>query len=628
MSDETSVVRTIGRYHAVDELGRGGMGVVYRAFDPVIGRTVALKTIGFVSLDAEAKQLRERLYREASAAGTLTHANIVTVYDVVEDGNTTAVAMEFVEGRTLGQLLAEQGPLPLDRAVTMFEQICAALDYAGSRGIVHRDIKPANILITADGHIKITDFGIARMSFSGLTQTGTIMGSPSYMSPEQVRGVPLDPRSDLFSAAVVFYELVTGERPFGGDDVATTMYRIVNEPPRAVNLVNPSISPAVSTVLERALAKDPAARFQTGRELAAALRQAIDVNLPELTSAYAPVVLPPPAPLAPPKRSPIVLVGGIGIALLAVAAVVIMFSGSGSDQTRDVPAEPSEETSGVEIAPASGGGVEFAPPVATASAPAVPLPAPTQPTYSGPVSTMPPPAGTPPATPPTGSGGVADRPPPRNTTPADGAAPASTQKVWREERQASAPDTRPPATIPVASPPPPSPPPPSPPVRATASEAIVRFDYEGEAYPVTVFNGDTRLGRIDGAGSALALPPGTVTLRLVGEAVFLNAELATMTLNAGDRRTVPLPGSASAVLSVRGEEYTGVRLMVDGRQVPGPYPAQVPRLAAGAHRVTYRWISGPRAGRDISTVVTVSAGGHYLIRAVPDNEEIVVQQLR
>ena len=188
MNEETSVVRKIGRYHAVGELGRGGMGIVYKGFDPVIGRTVALKTIGITGQDAEAKQLRERLYREASAAGTLTHPNIVTIYDVIEDGETTAVAMEFVEGKSLADLLADKGPLPLDRALELFEQICAALDYAGAKGIIHRDIKPANILLTPDGHAKITDFGIARMAVSGLTQTGTIMGSPSYMSPEQVRG--------------------------------------------------------------------------------------------------------------------------------------------------------------------------------------------------------------------------------------------------------------------------------------------------------------------------------------------------------------------------------------------------------------------------------------------------------
>ena len=277
MSDETSVVRTIGRYQAVDELGRGAMGIVYRAFDPVIGRTVALKTIAFSLEDEEAVALRERLRREASAAGKLTHPNIVTIYDIIEDNNTTAVAMEFVEGRTLADHIRAQGALALAPALDLFEQICSALDYAGSKGIVHRDIKPANIMLTPDGHTKVMDFGIARLGVSTMTQAGTILGSPSYMSPEQVRGLPLDPRSDLFSAAVVFYEMVTRERPFAGNDVATTMYRITHEAPTPPGTFNPAIGPAVTAVLGQALAKDPAERFPTGAELVAELKRAVPI---------------------------------------------------------------------------------------------------------------------------------------------------------------------------------------------------------------------------------------------------------------------------------------------------------------------------------------------------------------
>ena len=190
------------------------MGVVYRGFDPVIGRTVALKTLSIDPADAQAKEFRDRLYREAAAAGVLSHPNIVTIFDIVEDGAVTAVAMEFIEGRSLAAIIAERAPLPIDVAVDILDQVCSALDFAGSQGIVHRDIKPANILLTSGGRVKVTDFGVARLALSTMTQAGTVLGSPSYMSPEQVRGLSLDGRSDLFSAAVVFFEMITRERPF------------------------------------------------------------------------------------------------------------------------------------------------------------------------------------------------------------------------------------------------------------------------------------------------------------------------------------------------------------------------------------------------------------------------------
>jgi TonB family protein len=268
----TTSVRTIGRYRIFEELGRGAMGVVYRGFDPVIGRTVALKTLTIHPEDAHAKVFRDRLYREAAAAGVLSHPNIVTIFDIVEGGGLTAVAMEYIEGRPLAAIIAERAPLPMELAVEVLDQVCSALDFAGSQGIVHRDIKPANILLTSGGRVKITDFGVARLALSTMTQTGTVLGSPSYMSPEQVRGLPLDGRSDLFSAAVVLYEMMTRERPFAGDDIATTMYRIAHEPPTPPGQFNSAIGPEVSTILDRALAKDPGDRYQKGADFVAALR--------------------------------------------------------------------------------------------------------------------------------------------------------------------------------------------------------------------------------------------------------------------------------------------------------------------------------------------------------------------
>ena len=301
-SGQTTAVRTIGRYRAFDELGRGAMGVVYRGFDPVIGRTVALKTLLLDNADAQAKEFRDRLYREAAAAGALSHPNIVTIFDIVEDGNTTAVAMEFIEGRSLASIIGERSPMPVDLAADLFDQIAAALDYAGSHGVVHRDIKPANILITPAGRVKIADFGVARLALSTMTQAGTVLGSPSYMSPEQVRGLPLDGRSDLFSAAVVYYEMITRERPFAGNDVATTMYRIAHEPPTPPGQFNVAIGPAIAAVLDRALAKNPADRYQKGEELAAELRRAANLGpgdqaRPAPSAGLATVGLPPPPPV-------------------------------------------------------------------------------------------------------------------------------------------------------------------------------------------------------------------------------------------------------------------------------------------------------------------------------------------
>jgi serine/threonine-protein kinase len=316
---ETTVVRTIGRYRAFGELGRGAMGVVYRGFDPLIGRTVALKTLSIDTSDPQAREFRERLYREAAAAGALSHPNIVTIFDIVEDAGLTAVAMEFIEGRSLAAIIAERAPLPIELAVEVLDQIASALDYAGSQGIVHRDIKPANILMTSAGRAKVTDFGVARLALSTMTQAGTVLGSPSYMSPEQVKGLSLDGRSDLFSAAVVFFEMITRERPFAGNDIATTMYRIAHEPPTPPSQFNPGIGPAVAAVLERAFAKSPAERFQTGADLVAELRAAASLG-PARGPSPALAALATAPPPVPPIVMPLIqpeTAGGAGPAAAA-----------------------------------------------------------------------------------------------------------------------------------------------------------------------------------------------------------------------------------------------------------------------------------------------------------------------
>ncbi len=262
----------IGRYEILAELGRGAMGVVYKARDPKIGRTIAIKTIKLADKAAESEtdKLRERLFREAQSAGRLSHSGIVTIYDVDEEAGLAYITMEFVEGKTLETRIDSAPIHDFGFISDLLSQTAAALDYAHSKEIVHRDIKPANIMVTPDGGIKITDFGIARISSSKLTQTGTVMGTPSYMSPEQVRSDPTDGRSDQFSLAVICYELVTGQKPFTGESLTSVMFKIVSQEATAPSEMNPRISEELDAVILRALSKDALERYPSCREFAEA----------------------------------------------------------------------------------------------------------------------------------------------------------------------------------------------------------------------------------------------------------------------------------------------------------------------------------------------------------------------
>jgi serine/threonine protein kinase len=220
----------IGRYKIIRELGRGAMGVVYHAIDPNIGRPVAIKTInlGTVLKPDEQERLRERLFREARSAGILSHPGIVTIYDVEQQGDLAYIAMEYVDGPTLDQVLSQPKALDPEQMFSVLAQTAVALDYAHGKGIVHRDVKPANIMIAAGGTVKITDFGIAKITASDqFTMTGSIVGTPHYMSPEQVQGQPVDGRSDQFSLAVIAFEMLTGEKPYTGEHLTTVVYKIV-----------------------------------------------------------------------------------------------------------------------------------------------------------------------------------------------------------------------------------------------------------------------------------------------------------------------------------------------------------------------------------------------------------------
>ncbi len=259
-------IQTVGRYEITGELGRGAMGVVYKALDPTIGRTVALKTMRLDVHGLDAQEMVRRFQNEARAAGVLNHPNIVTIYDAGEQDGIFYIAMEFIEGTTLHELLAEKRVLATDEVLQLTRQICRGLDYAHSNGIVHRDIKPANIMITGNGTVKIMDFGIAK-SGGQVTNTGQVLGTPNYMAPEQVKGRQLDGRSDLFSLGVILYEMLTGEKPFVGQNVTTIIYKIVNENPITPRDLDVTVHPGLSAIVTKALAKAPDDRYQTGADL-------------------------------------------------------------------------------------------------------------------------------------------------------------------------------------------------------------------------------------------------------------------------------------------------------------------------------------------------------------------------
>jgi serine/threonine-protein kinase len=267
-------VTKLGKFEIRRELGRGAMGVVYEGFDPMIERVVAIKTIRPEQLEGDdaAEQLA-RFRREAQAAGRLTHPNIVGVYDLGEDGGTTYIAMEFVKGRELQDVLEQNERFAMHDVVRVMDQLLEALGHAHAHGVVHRDVKPANIIILPDGGVKVADFGIARVESSSLTQAGMVLGTPSYMSPEQFMGQTVDGRSDLFSAGVILYQLLTGEKPFTGS-LTTIMHKVLQEQPLPPSTLNVQVPKAFDAVMQKALAKRPDERYQTARELADAIRAA------------------------------------------------------------------------------------------------------------------------------------------------------------------------------------------------------------------------------------------------------------------------------------------------------------------------------------------------------------------
>jgi len=260
-----------GRYEILAELGRGAMGVVYKARDPKINRVVAVKTVSLNGQPAEEElDYRERFVREAEAAGRLSHPGIVTIFDVGEEPETRApyIVMEYVNGPSLEKLLSgEDRTLPLETALQLTLELAEALDCAHGQGVVHRDLKPANILVTEDGHAKIADFGVAKLNLANFTLAGRALGTPAYMSPEQLSGEAVDGRSDLFSLGVVLYTVLTGYRPFQGNSAATVSFKVVNRDPVPASVLDTDLPPGLDYIIARAMAKDPAQRYQRGMEM-------------------------------------------------------------------------------------------------------------------------------------------------------------------------------------------------------------------------------------------------------------------------------------------------------------------------------------------------------------------------
>lgn len=270
---------SFGRYQVLSELGRGAMGVVYKGYDPKINRQVAIKTISLSHSDVdETRTYRERFFVEAEAAGRLAHPRIIAIFDVGEDPDSSDpyIVMEYIEGRSLENLLASERKVSLLTSVRVVQEVAEALDYAHLQRVVHRDIKPSNIIISQDGHCKVADFGIAQLGTPESVQPRRAWGTPAYMSPEQIKGEPVDGRSDLFSLGVVLYRMLAGHRPFQGNSSMTVSMKVRNQEAMPVSVFDTALPPELDRVIARAMAKRPADRYQTGMEIVLDLQRLRD----------------------------------------------------------------------------------------------------------------------------------------------------------------------------------------------------------------------------------------------------------------------------------------------------------------------------------------------------------------
>ena len=315
--DSSNLVGTqLGKYEIRAEIGRGGMGAVYKGYDPTLDRYVAVNVLApHLVWDKESVQ---RFVREARAAARLKHAGIVTIYDVGQEASWYYFVMEYLEGETLTEVIQQRGQLPPDEVVRVLRPLADALDYAHHRGLVHRDIKPGNVIVSPEGLVTLTDFGIARAAQeTRLTATGTIVGTPEYMSPEQVRGLTADARSDQYSLAVVAYEMLAGRVPFEADSTLALLHMVAYEPPPSIREARPELPMEVEAVLTKALAKEPGDRYATAVAFADALGRAL---------AGEEVVKAPRLVQEPSVPAPAIAISPCGMASLTTSMISVCFS--------------------------------------------------------------------------------------------------------------------------------------------------------------------------------------------------------------------------------------------------------------------------------------------------------------
>ncbi|NWG39866.1 MAG: protein kinase [Hydrogenophilaceae bacterium] len=328
----------IGRYELIEKLGEGAMGTVFRALDPLIERTVAIKTIPLNLPEEERKLFEDRFLREARSAGKLSHPNIVTIYDVGETNEYAYIAMEYLDGMSLREIIRQHGPLPIELALDTAQQMALALAFAHDHGIVHRDVKPPNVIVSGKrAAVKLTDFGIAHLMSNSETRAGMLMGSPRYMSPEQVQGQTVDGRSDIFSLGIVLHEMLTGLPPFGGDELHGILFRIVNEPAPLASRLRPDIPSGLDDILARCLAKRPQDRYQNAHELSrdlGSLLQQFHQNHDE------PIVNPPlPGSLKVIAFGmPVIIAIGLALGLIVITFIL------DRNQSRQHDSQPSIQT--------------------------------------------------------------------------------------------------------------------------------------------------------------------------------------------------------------------------------------------------------------------------------------------
>ncbi len=344
--------KTIGKYTIQDTLGRGAMGVVYKGFDPLIQRTVAIKVIRKAAFaDDELAEALDRFRREAQAAGRLIHPNIVTVYEYGEEDDTAFIAMEYIEGHSLKEVLDGKPALTLAEVARILSQLLSGLQYAHASGIVHRDIKPDNLIFAGNGTLKIMDFGVARLESSSLTMAGSVMGTPSYMAPELFSGAEIDQRSDLFSAGIILYQLLTGHKPFSGSSMTTIMHQVVNVMPAKPSHFDKRLPAPLDDLIQTCLAKNPANRYQNAADFLAALHaafakvnealvipgQASPSSSNQEATLYEPGAGPAPLllPLAKIKQLPRAVFIGVGLVALFLILFFI-FTKSGQAPVADL----------------------------------------------------------------------------------------------------------------------------------------------------------------------------------------------------------------------------------------------------------------------------------------------------